>query len=129
MSLGQNSFAAELESELRGASLPTDPHRIVGRLYWFGCEYGSHHHVLVGTVQAVEISDEGGLNLYVSNPRFGGRRLISITYADYAWMAYVDVKLPVYTDAQLEQMSEKEFERKTEEDLASRFFKGEFHLF
>ena len=109
MSLGQNeTFESALETELLEVGLPTDPRQIVGRLYRFGCEHGSHHHILVGTVQAIEVSDEGGLNLYVSNPRFWGMRLISIEYGDGTWYAYVD--------------------REGELSLKIRFFEGEFQL-
>lgn len=93
MSLGQESFQAELESILREAGLPTEPHKIVGRLYRFGCEHGSHHHILTGTVHAIEISDEGGFDLYVSNPRFWGERLISIKHSNGKWMAHVEIVL------------------------------------
>ena len=128
MSLGQESFQAELEFELREAGLPTDPRQIVGRLYQFGCEHGSHHHILVGTVQAVEISDEGGLDLHVSSPRFWGKRLISINHSNGKWMAYVDVKPREWSDQALERMSTEEHSRAIEEDIARRFFDGELQL-
>lgn len=129
MSLAQNeTFCSTLEAELRGVGLPITPHEVVGRLYRFGCEHGSHHHILSGTIQAIEISDEGGFDLYVTNPRFWGRRLISIKYNNGAWMAYVDIEPLKRTDKELEQMSEEEFEQCIAEENASRFFEGEFEI-
>ncbi len=93
MSLGEHqTFESELKAELRDAGLPTNPRQVVGRHYRFGCEHGSHNHIFVGTIQAIEVSDEGGLDLYVSNPRFRGGRLISIKRSNGRWVAYVDIK-------------------------------------
>jgi hypothetical protein len=91
MSLLQNgTFDKELVFHLKEARLPEDPRKIIGRLYQFGCEHGSHHHILVGTVVAIEISDEGGLQLYVSNPRFWGSQLRSLIYANRKWLARIE---------------------------------------
>lgn len=128
MSLRQKSFQAELESELLAVGLPTDLHQIIGRLYRFRCEHGSHDHTLVGTVQAVEISDEGGLDLYVSNPRFWGKRLISIKHSNGRWMVYVDIKPRRWSDEELRRMSEEENDHIIKESIAARFFEGEFQL-
>ena len=129
MSLAQNqTFEKILETELREAGLPAVPSEVVGRLYRFGCEHGSHHHILSGTIQASEVSDEGGLDLYVTNPRFWGKRLISIKNSNGKWMAYVDIKPREWSDEALERMSEEQHELAIEEDIAARFFEGEFHL-
>lgn len=129
MSLAQNeTFESTLEAELREASLPSIPSEVVGRLYRFGCEHGSHHHIFSGTIQAIEVSDEGGLDLYVTNPRFWGKRLISIKHSNGKWMAYVDVKPRERNDETLERISEKEHERMIAEDIAAKFFEGEFKL-
>ena len=129
MSLGQNqTFASELEAELREAGLPSDPSQIVGHLYRFGCEHGSHHHILAGTIQAIEVSDEGGLDLYVTNPSFWGERLISIKRSNGKWMACVDINPREWSDEALERVSEEEHERMIAEDIAAKFFDGEFQL-
>ena len=129
MSLRQNqTFASELETQLREAGLSSVPSEIVGHLYQFGCEHGSHHHILAGTVQAIEVSDEGGLDFYVTSPRFWGKRLISIKYSNGKWMAYVDIKPREWSDKALERMSEEEHNRVIEEDIAAKFFEGEFQL-
>ena len=129
MSLGKSqTFESELENELREAGLPLAPSKIVGRPYRFGCEHGSHHHILAGTIQAIEVSDEGGLNLYVSNPRFWGERLISMKHSSGKWMAYVDIKPREWNDEALERMSEEEHERAIQKDIAAKFFEGEFQL-
>ena len=129
MSLAQNqTFEAALEAELKGAGLPPVPSEVVGRPYRFGCEHGSHHHILSGTIQAIEVSDEGGLALYVTNPRFWGERLISIKHSNSKWMAYVDIKPREWSDEALERMSEEKHERVIAEDIAAKFFEGEFEL-
>jgi hypothetical protein len=129
MSLGQNeTFESTLEAKLQEANLPVVPSEVVGRVYQFGCENGSHHHILSGTIQAIEVSDEGGLDLYVTNPRLWGNRLISIKFSNGKWKAYVDVKMREWSDEALKRMSEEEHECKITEDIASRFFEGEFRL-
>jgi hypothetical protein len=90
MITSQNSYDAEVTYELKEAGLPTDMKQIIGRPYLFGCEFGSHHQILMGTVTAIRISDEGGLDLYVSNPVFRGRPIISITYDKGEWFVFVD---------------------------------------
>jgi hypothetical protein len=126
MSLGQNIiFESELENALQEAGFSADP---IGRKYRFGCEHGSHHHILVGTILSVEVSDEGGLDLYVTNPRFWGQRLISIKHNDGRWMAYVDIPPLELSDADLQRMSGEERDRAIEESVASRFFGGELRL-
>ena len=129
MSLGKSqTFESELKNELREAGLPLAPSEIVGRLYRFGCKHGSHHHILAGTIQAIEVSVEGGLDLCVSNSRFWGNRLISIKHSNGKWMAYVDINPREWSDEALERMSEEEHERAIEEDIAAKFFDGEFQL-
>lgn len=128
MSIQSASFREELELVLREANLPTDVQKIIGRQYRFGCEHGSHHHILSGVIQAVEVSDEGGLDLYVSNPRFWGERLVSIKYSNGRWTAYVDIKPQPLTDADYERLSDEEVDRKVEADIAAKFFEGEFML-
>ena len=126
MSLEQVSFQAELEFRLREAGLPTNPRQIVGQLYQFGCEHGSHHHVLVGTVLAIEISDEGGLELHVSNPRFWGKKLISIIHSNSKWMVFVEIRPRKLSSKALERIPEMQHNRMAEDAL--RFFEGEFEL-
>lgn len=84
------SLASVLENKLAEAGLPIDPSEVVGGLYRFECEQGLVHHVLCGTIQAIEFSHkEGGLMLYVSNPRFWGCQLIGIKYCDGKWKAMI----------------------------------------
>ena len=129
MSLRQiQKLESKLQNELREAGLPLAPSKIVGRLYRFRCEHGSHYHILAGTIQAIEVSDEGGLDLYVSNPRFWGERLISIMHSNGKWMAYVDIKPREWSNEVLERMSEEEHERAIQEDIAAKFFEGGFLL-
>ena len=96
MTMRENdTFASRLEEELRKAGLPTDPKLIIGRLYLFGCEHGSHHHILVGTILAIEISDEAGLELHVTNHQIWGERLISFGHSGDGnkWIAScIDIK-------------------------------------
>lgn len=80
-----------IEEDLSEAGLPSDPREIKGRDYMFRAEHGSHNEILYGTVKALGISDEGGLDIYVSNPRFYGMRLISIKHTGKnEWSAFID---------------------------------------
>ncbi len=128
MSDSSDSSQTELERELQEARLPTDLSKLIGRIYRFECEHGPHHTDLAGTVKAVEVSDEGGLDLYVSSPRFWGERLISIKHNNGTWSAYVDIKPKELSDAAYARMSEEEVDRRTKQDIAARFFEGEFIL-
>jgi len=80
-------FQSRLEAALKRAGLPTDPLEIVGKKYRFGCEYHLHHTVLVGTIEAIELTYGGALELYVSSPKFWGGTLISFQYREGAWIA------------------------------------------
>lgn len=118
----------EIERELREDGFPHTLSAAIGRLYRFVSVHGSHHHTLSGTILAIEVSDEGGLDLYVSNPRFWGERLISIKYCNGKWMAYIDIKPREWSDEALEKMSDEAHKRVIEEDIAAKFFEGEFEL-
>lgn len=124
------TFAAALREALQHAGLPTDPKEIVGRLYRFGCEHGSHHQILCGTICGIEVSDEGGLELHVTNPRFWGAPLISIMYgeASHRWVARVEAPPTERSDEEWERMSPKEAEHAIAADIALEFFEGEFNL-
>lgn len=89
MSMATESFDRELEKELRDTGLPTNPREVIGRVYRFGCKKGSHHFILVGTITAIEISDEGGFKLIVSNREIWGMQLKSIAKTDPGWEARV----------------------------------------
>ena len=86
MSLARGrSYKTELQYSLRAAGLPMDVEWIIGRIYRFGCEHGSHHHILVGTITAIEISDEGGLELHISNPKVWGKLIKSLRHTKDGW--------------------------------------------
>ena len=122
-------FLDKLKHNLKKAGLPTDPRHIIGQQYWFECEHGSHNHMFVGTVQAIEISDEGGLDFYVSNPVFWGNRLISIKHANGKWMAYVEAEGQQLTEKEKEEIPAEEIaDRLIERQIAAQFFEGEFRL-
>ena len=93
MSLGRGeTYQSVLRETLREAKFSlessAEPRKLIGLHYRFGCEHGSHHSILVGTIQAIEVSDEGGLELYVSNPLFWGEQLVSINYSGGKWLAH-----------------------------------------
>lgn len=92
MRLARNkTFDLALKTKLEAAGLPFNPSEVVGRLYRFGCEHGSHYHILSGRIQAIEVSEMGDLILYVTNPRFRSGRLISFKQrGNGEWTAYVD---------------------------------------
>ena len=89
MSSGQQFFQILAEAT-QEAKLGVDFRKLIGTKFLFGSEHGSHQEILAGTVKAVGLSDEGGLDLYVSTPRFFGRPLISIKRINGKWFAYVD---------------------------------------
>ncbi len=116
--------------ELSMAGLPRNPSKIIGRMYRFDCEHGSHNRVLFGTIRAIEVSDEGGLDLYVSNPYFWGDRLISIKRANGKWMAYVEAEEQQLTEKEKEEIPAEEIaDRLIERQIAAQFFEGDFQLF
>ncbi len=122
MSIGKKNFHAELENELKRAGLPKNPREIIGRMYRFECQHGSHHHILVGTITAIYISDEGGLNLHVTNTEIWGQKIRSIIRVANKWALFIyQDKL---TEHQMSEMSEKDISR----HIAERFFYGEFYL-
>lgn len=93
MSLGnEDTFTSVVKAKLQEAGLPGYPIEVIGRGYRFGCEHGSHHSILLGSIRAIEISDEGGLQLHVSSPTFFGRPLLCLMYEDKKWMAVIDAK-------------------------------------
>lgn len=62
----------------------------IGSVYSLDCAYGSHSCHLVGTIRAIEISDEGGLELYISNPTMGGDEIFSLIWNETdGWRAQV----------------------------------------
>ncbi len=115
--------------ELSMAGLPRNPSKIIGRLYRFDCEHGSHDHVLIGTIQAIEVSDEGGLDLYVSNPYFWGDQLISIKRGKGKWMAYIEAEEQQLSEKEKEEIPAEEIaDHLIERQIATQFFEGNFRL-
>lgn len=59
----------------------------VGRVYRFACEHGSHYHVLEGKIVGIQLSDEGGLQLEVSNRTMWGRPIDCLMFQkESGWM-------------------------------------------
>ncbi len=89
----ETSFEQELRNNLESAGLTLD---IIGRRFRFGCIHGSHHQILVGTIEALRISDEGGFELQVSNRLFWGTSLLGIYWNpdNCNWTARVDAEDP-----------------------------------
>ncbi|MBX4204859.1 MAG: hypothetical protein KW788_01560 [Candidatus Doudnabacteria bacterium] len=85
------SFRTELQYALQSANLPLGPEPIIGRMFRFGCEHGSHHHILVGTITAIEVSDEGGLQLHVSSPKMWGEKIKGISHTSRGWVLVLDI--------------------------------------
>lgn len=133
MSFGPGGYKEALDTALTSAGLPTKVQDIIGRTYIFACERGSHHHVLSGTITAMKISDEGGLDLFVTNPSIWGTRLISLRFIIERWAAFIEVEPlePMQTPDDREELTEAESEEedaRIEAYLASRFLPGEFQL-
>ena len=87
-------YDRELMEQLVEAGLPSKPSKLIGRPYRFGYESGSHLQILVGTITGIMISDEGGLELEVSNLTFTGQKLLGIMRDQDRgkWMAHVDAQ-------------------------------------
>lgn len=82
-----------MNTEVLGHALGVlNPHHIIGSLFRFECEHGSHERQLVGTILAYEMSDEFPLLLTVSNKRFWGVALTGLVYEDGNWYAWLDKK-------------------------------------
>lgn len=84
LTAGRN-FDLALTGALTAANLPINVMGVIGRVYRFDCEHGSHHHILVGTILAIEVSDEGGLELHVSSPKLWGQKIKCITHTSKGW--------------------------------------------
>lgn len=98
----------ELAKELSRTGLPVSSFKsILDRAFFFSAEFRSHHCAIVGKITGFGISDEGGLDFYVSIPRFAGRKLISLKFDadEKQWLAVVDSK-----------------------DVIDRFYLGNFHF-
>lgn len=83
------TYRKRLDEALKEAGLPADITSVVGKQFVFGCHHGSHRTILSGTVTGIQLSDEGGLKLYVSTPNFWGCRLDSLAKLDAGWAARV----------------------------------------
>jgi hypothetical protein len=83
------NYDEKIENEIREAGLTANP---IGRPYRFGCTFGSHHQILIGTIEAVTLSDEGGLTLHGSNRRFWGMNLVGFYWScdKQEWAAVTD---------------------------------------
>ena len=76
-----------ISEKLIKSGLPTCKF-LIGRLFTFNSEHGSHHHMLCGTITGINISDEGGLQLSVSIPEIWGKRLKSLIYIERTEVAF-----------------------------------------
>lgn len=88
----KTGFVEDLTEALKAAGMDLPFAEMIGMKYLFGCEHGSHHHVLVGTITAVQLSDEGGLDLHISNPTIFGCKIKSLKWLDNSksWAAFLD---------------------------------------
>lgn len=109
-----------LEEALREAGLPTD-REVIGQLYRFDCSHGSHREILVGSVKALGLSDEGGLALYVTSPTFWGEPLVSIQRRENGWVAYKPL-------SELSRGILLNLKVSAEEVLGRAYFEGDFRL-
>ena len=125
----------DLVDELKKAGLNSDPRFIIGKMYGFG--YGLRpgrgpNCILYGKILAIGISFETGLQLYVSNPEFLGRKIIALVYNDetYQWEVYVE---SMYKKCDFHNMSTEELKEKgkklvEEQESRSRYFAGDFEF-
>ena len=83
----------DLQFALTKAKLPTTLDRIIDQCFVFQSWHGSHNNLLAGKVHSLQLSDEGGLQLYVSCTQFGSSPLVSLVYMGDEWNAQI-----LYTD-------------------------------
>lgn len=77
-----------MNTEVLGHALGVlNPHHIIGSLFRFECQHGSHERELVGTILSYEISDECPLALTVSNRTIWGAELSDLAYSGGKWYA------------------------------------------
>ena len=69
-----------LEKELKTLLKGSHAGEVIGKNFTFSAEFGTHFEVLMGTIVGAGYSDEGGLKLYVSCPKFSGLKLNSIVW-------------------------------------------------
>lgn len=85
MSFGKGGVYAATTAAIEEAGLKDMPRQLLGKSYRFVAEHGSHHQILFGTVTAINISDESGLELFVTSPTFFGLPLVSLRRSDGNW--------------------------------------------
>ncbi len=86
--MGRNGKALQQiqEEALHEAGFYGIPWKLRGKGFRLEIEVGSHHAILCGSVTSFEISDEGGLTLYVSTPYLFGEPIIGLTRANGKWL-------------------------------------------
>ncbi len=75
----------ELVARLTEAKLSADPREILDRKFLFFTTHDSHHEILIGTITGIHISDEDGLELYITTPPVRGERLNRLRYLGSSW--------------------------------------------
>ncbi|MDD3101795.1 MAG: hypothetical protein PHE59_01445 [Patescibacteria group bacterium] len=73
------------EKGLLSSGLPITMPDLIGFRFVFGCKYGSHYQILVGTITGVRISDIGGFQLQISNEKMGGDKIDCIIQTEEGW--------------------------------------------
>lgn len=68
----------ELRETLFKAGLPADPTDVLHRTYMFRSNSGTQ--LLVGSITAIDLSAEGGLQLHVTSPNLRGRPFLFLLY-------------------------------------------------
>jgi hypothetical protein len=106
-----------LKNELKKAGLPKKVEQVIGRVYMFECDNGSHAHFLAGVITAINFSDERGLTFQVSNSTIWGKPLACICYNNGQWAVVIDIEIPKNLD-----------EDEAEKAIADRYIYGSFQL-
>jgi hypothetical protein len=83
-----------IEEKLGGANLSLSLKNVIGKVFQFHAK-GSPRCVIAGTIQAIDISsDDGYIQLCVSNRRFRGDIVRSIVHVNGVWEIWLDSPLP-----------------------------------
>ncbi|MDD5626209.1 MAG: hypothetical protein PHG83_03520 [Patescibacteria group bacterium] len=78
-------FKENLYEELKVARNAKGQLFELGQEFRFGFRYGAHYTVLIGTITGIRVSDEGGLQLQISNRRKGDARIDCIIKTEKGW--------------------------------------------
>ena len=96
-------FLEIAETALAEAGQKGDSTKVINKQFIFECRSSQHQQILIGTVLALEISDEDGLCLQVSSPFFKGKKLVCLRWDinNRTWEAIIEPEMRSLDDTAL----------------------------